>query len=537
MTVASGARTRRPSKGNASAFDNYCEYVFGKATRFNSISLGAAAVGVSADAHLRNDPTYFRMMETARWLEMNSPICDAVVTRLVDNVMRDVPALNPNSGDEGLDADLKARWLDWGNDPKQCDYQQRFTLARASKIAFRRVVVDGDVLPIMTDEGSLQWMEAHRLRTPNTTLRRTDPKSIPLHGVERDSKNRVARYYFTKADIGTNGVVQTISETAPRDAWDRDGNPQVLHLALPERMSGTRGITGFKNLGDLPGQLDDFVLAKIIAEHGRACVTFFRERDITFDTTDTTADDGLQEITVDLNEFSETQVEMKPGMELRGKKGEKLRMESPNIQGLEFREFVRFIVQVLSLNFGVPLQLLLLDASETNFSGWRGAIGEARRKFDALLTEMIRQFFDPVYRWWLRRTMAMSSDLRNRADLAAKWRPSWDLPKWLSIQPVDDATAATMRLTTCQETLTAFHQSMGGDWDDQFKTTVDERVKAILYAKQKAQEINAAFPDDADQVSWLTLLPLPLSDRVKISIQAQSGEATVAKPKGVTNAA
>lgn len=547
--MVTAARTRRPRGGRAdeSVVSNFAslkaEYQFGQQSRFSSVKLGAAAVGTSADVHTRNDPTYFRMVETARYFEMNDRLCNAIVTRLCTNVCRAEVSLNPQTGDEGLDRDLKDRWNAWSTDPKQCDHRGKFPFAKAAKIALRRVIVDGDVLPVLLDTGAVQWMESQRLRTPSNALKRKDGR-VPIHGVEKDERDRAVRYYFTNEDVDLRQSVARISDTTPIDAFDKQGNPQVLHLALQNRFTGSRGITSFAQTVDDPGQLSDGIFATLVKMQAQSCITFFRERDIGFtEWCQQNGIDGEKTESVNVADYMQDEVELKPGAERRGLPGEKLTGFTPTINSPEFIQFVRFVAQILAINLGVPLQLLLLDATETNFSGWKGAVEEARRRFDELLEEIIiQQLYGPTYLWQLRRWVAKDPVLRKFKDRDGikLWMPKWIKPSWPSIQPVEDATANTLRLSTCQISPTELHQAQGRDWDDVYAEIIKDNAKAIRAAKLAAKEINGEFPDDEDKVRWFDLLPLVMREGVKISVQTgAAGETAKGKPakNGATNAA
>ena len=50
----------------------------------------------------------------------------------------------------------------------------------------------------------------------------------------------------------------------------------------------------------------------------------------------------------------------------------------------------------------LPLCVFLLDASETNYSGFRGAIDQARQRWREVQSWMMTSFHGPVYEWKVR---------------------------------------------------------------------------------------------------------------------------------------
>ena len=108
---------------------------------------------------------------------------------------------------------------------------------------------------------------------------------------------------------------------------------------------------------------------------------------------------------------------------------------------------MRLILTLIGINLGLPLVMVLMDASETNFSGWRGAVDQARLGFRQNQKRLINRFHKPVYLWKVRQWMAEDAALRRaaaRSDVnifAHRWNP----PTWPYIQPLQDATADLLR--------------------------------------------------------------------------------------------
>src|SRR5690606_1416277 len=137
-----------------------------------------------------------------------------------------------------------------------------------------------------------------------------------------------------------------------------------------------------------------------------------------------------------------------PGMEVTGAPGEELQGFSPNVPNSEYFQQVKLILQIIGVNFGLPLCLVLMDGSETNFSGWRGAVDEARKGFIADQQNLMRRLRRPVYRWkvthWIEDDPALRRlARRGKVDLFAH---NWNLPTWSYIEPVADAEGDAVQL-------------------------------------------------------------------------------------------
>jgi capsid protein len=151
-----------------SAFDAFrADYDMAKESRFRRRLTGFSPMGSGADYHYRSEADFLKMMELARAMDRNDVIIGQGVTRLVDNVIQGGMRIDPDTGDDGADAVLKAKWREWSENPDLCDAAGEMTFCEIAEKALRATVVDGDQLFIPLEAGQLQVMEAHRCRTPN----------------------------------------------------------------------------------------------------------------------------------------------------------------------------------------------------------------------------------------------------------------------------------------------------------------------------------------------------------------------------------
>ncbi len=137
--------------------------------------------GSAADWHYRNERDYLHMVERARAFDRNNMIVPQAVTRLINNVLQDGMKLDPQTGDDDLNAAINARWDAWSEDPEGRDAAGEHDFHSLSKMALRHTIVDGDILLLPLKDGRLEAIENHRLRTPSRTK-----KNVVL-GVLRES--------------------------------------------------------------------------------------------------------------------------------------------------------------------------------------------------------------------------------------------------------------------------------------------------------------------------------------------------------------
>lgn len=477
------------------------DFDMAKQSRHRRQPTGVTWSGSGADRHYQTESSYFRMVEAAREFDRNDAVVGQGVTRLVDNVLQQGIGVDPDTGNAALDTLLREKWDEWGENPDACDSRSMNTFHGLSRLMLRHVVVDGDVLALPLENGTIQGIENHRLRTPSGTK-----KNVVL-GVHIDENQRPIEYWLTKADTGVMGSVKLVSDVQQYAARDAQGNRQVFHILNPKRLSQTRGVTAFAPIADMVGMLGDLQFAKLIQAQVASCFAVLRKRPEQFgggapaalgSKSDETGEDGMV-ITLE---------GVGPGMVVTGAPGEELTGFSPNIPNQEFFEHSFQILTFIGLNLGLPAVVLLLDMRQTNFSGYRGAIDQMREGLKSIQAFMIALWYRPVYEWQVRRLMAMDEEVRSAVRAAGPdvrpLRHGWQPPKWNYIEPTKDAGADDLIISKRLNTRRAVLGSRGLDIESVDRDLVADNVRLIKACIMAAGEINVEYPEAG--VGWREIL-------------------------------
>ncbi len=493
------------------------DYAAAKSSRFRRRRTGVSAAGSGADFHYRTEAQYLRMMEYARDMDRNDAIVGQVVDRAVSNTVQDGIILDTQTGDDGADKELTARWDDWATDADRCDLAGELTFWEMEQLVLRQVFVDGDLLALPNRSGALELVEAHRLRTPNNTKRNV------VHGVLLDpNSRRRLQYWLTKENVDPNRAISRVADIKQYDARDENGYRQVFHIYTGKRISQTRGVTAFAPIFDAAGMFEDINFATMVQRQMVACFAIFRERDIGVSFAEDTQHG--QRTAETLADGSSRMVEgIGPGMEFAGLPGEKLSMHSPQVPNPEFFPHMKLILTLIGINLGLPLVMVLMDASETNFSGWRGAIEQARMGFRNNQRRLRNRFHRPVYLWKVRQWLAEDPALRTAAAKSTVnvFKHQWNSPTWPYIQPLQDASADLLRLRNGLISGRRRAAERGIDYDALSTEICEDNAKMIRKAHETAEQLNKDLPGLS--VTWREVASLPTPDGVKISLAADPG--------------
>ena len=491
------------------------DYDAAKTSRYRRSLTGVSAMGSGADYHYRSEVEFLRMIELARYYDRCDQVVGQGVTRLIDNVLQDGVKVDPQTGNAEADARLTALWRKWTTTPEQCHRPGEYKFHRMARLALRSVVVDGDILFLGIKDGTIEPIEAHRLRTPRT-------KRNVVHGILFDDDRRPLEYWLTKEDIEPYRNVSRVGEMKQYPARDAKGDRQVFHVRNPKRFSQARGVSAFMPIADPTGMFGDIQFAKLVQAQVASCFAIFRQRDFEMSAGDSPQrGEGTTETLADGT--TRTIEGVAPGMEITGAPGEKLLGFSPNIPNPEYFPHAMLILTIISINLNLPLAVLLLDPSKTNFSGWRGAMDQAREGFRGIQGWMVDFFYEPIYLWKVRQFLAEDPVLAQLAmqDGVDIFAHRWNAPRWKYIEPLKDASADLLRERNAMTSKRRRHAEQGNDWEEVANEIVEDNALAIRLAKTTAIQLNTEFDDDAP-VHWRELISLPTPDGVSIDLSAAS---------------
>jgi lambda family phage portal protein len=508
--------TRRNSGPSiAESFDTIkADYNAMRASRYRRRRQGTALVGTNADYHFRYLYPYLRMVEEARDMDRNDVLIGQTVDRAVTNTVQAGMVVDPKTTDTGVNDELWNRFESWKVDPDQVDIQGEHNYHDLEQLILRSEFVDGDIFAIPGDEGHLQCLECHRCRTPTNTTKNV------VHGIVMDEFRRRQQYWFTRDDINPLTTVKLVSQMYQVNARDEEGNRQVFHIYNPKRVTQTRGISALAPIFDVAGMFEDVNFAALVRQQISCCVSIFRENtEKTSELPSLNQPLGERRNELRADGTNSTIEGMRPGMIIDGKPGQKLTGFSPNTPPPGFFDHIKLILSLIGVNLGLPLILVLMDASETNFSGWRGAIDQARLGFKRNQRALISRFHTPVWKWKVRQWIEEDPALkRAAAELGDNiFAHRWNAPRWPYIEPLTDRQADAYGILTNLNSRRRQCEENAMEWETLSDEIVADNAYAIRGAKKEAAAINKDFPDEKDLVHWRELIALPLPQGMTIA--------------------
>ena len=192
--------------------------------------------------------------------------------------------------------------------------------------------------------------------------------------------------------------------------------------------------------------------------------------------------------------------------------GEKITPFSPNIPNSEWFEQARLALSFIAVNLDLPLIVFMLDASETNFSAWRGAMDQAKIGFMKFQRHLAAKLHKPVVRFQQRRWIRQDRELASAAaSLGADfWRNSWGFPRWPYVEPLKDVMADQNEMAANLNSPRRILARKNLRWETVVEESCEDVGQLIKCAMEKARDLNEEFSDvvkenPGERVRWREL--------------------------------
>ena len=494
---------------------------------------GLAPGGGSADYHVRNEQQYLNLIEKARDLERNASIIGTSIEKAAHNVVGDGFVVCPDTGDKKLDADLYDRWTEWTEDESACDITGERTWSEMEIVSVISQIRDGDIIGIGTKDGQLQLVEGHQCRNPRRWESGSNKKNTVL-GVQMNEVRKRTKYHIRTDSIDPYKTTQTEKSIA-YDVRDGEGMRQLFHYYVSARSSATRGVTALSPCFQKVEMFEDLDFAKLIQAQAVSCFAIIRTREQTKHTGLPTrvTPYGNQTTEVDSDGTSRLLDELSGPMEVRAAPGEKIEGFSADVPNTNYFEHAKMLLSMFFINIGLPYVMGMMDASETNFSGWRAAMEEAKKGFRRNQRSLRDRWHRPIYHWKLAQFAADDSAIRAAQQRLKDsfFRHTWRLPKWPYIQPVEDSAAQAFRMRNGLISPRRLHGELSQDWEEIVAETIADNQFAITRAMEAANAINAQY-QPSQPVHWRELMSLPTPDGINLTLPMQQPQQ---QPNGAPN--
>jgi capsid protein len=182
-------------------------------------------------------------------------------------------------------------------------------------------------------------------------------------------------------------------------------------------------------------------------------------------------------------------VELEYALMFHARPGEKIEGIDHNIPGKNFGESLRLFLRLLGLPLGLPLEIVLLDWTNSNYSQSRAVLEQAFQSFIKWQNKLDGFYYTPVFEWRLE-NWKRSGLLGNRREIPY----SWIKPSFPWIDQLKECQAKGMMIDRALMTHAEACKSRGQDREEVVESREKEIIDAITRAK-KIKEITGVEVD------------------------------------------
>jgi len=477
---------------------------FGYRAATTATADGRAYLSYSGDKHL--DYHRKQLLAQSRDFERNNAIYLGMVERMVSYIVGNGFGLRVKTSSRQANRALEGLWRQWWKRP---EIRGLLSGPQVIRQVCRELIVAGDTGAVKTDKATIRLIEAEQI----------DHQALS-DGISKDDYGAPMFYYVAPYNSAGRVDVMRAQGVQAKD---------FLFVTNPTRPSQTRGVPQFQSAFPVIHMLADIMTSEAISwqQLSRYAVSITREAGPAAGFIESAVDEDKSD---DEGDDTTTRVtELDYALLFHGQPGEKLEGVNRNIPGANFPESVRMFLRLLGLPAGLPLEIILLDWTKSNYSQSRAVLEQAFETFQAYQDLLEEQFYGPLLAWKLehwsqdigsRALEEIRSGMRSDGTPSYEWiRPTYP---WLDVKAEAEAHAAKLDRTLTTHAHVCKSQKL--DREDVLSTRKAEVEEAI----QMAQEIEKKF--EGVKVPWQIFagLAAPSASPAAAKPVAEEKEATEA---------
>lgn len=420
----------------------------------------------SGDAHSRYDRP--RLINQSRSFYRDNGLYKGMIDRAIDYMVGPGYSLQVNTDNSNFNKRLEGLWNSWNFKPEIRGLLLGFETAQ---MFLREAILCGDIGGIKTNKGVLQLTEAEQINGGNQSKDGIDKN---MFGVPTG---------FWVSGYNDHGYLNTKTsrKIEPKD---------FLFMTNPDRPSSTRGVPACQSAFPMLHRINDVCDSEAIAMQllSRLAVSLTREQADQRSLIDSKVDPAKSG-TDTTGQLGARLTELEYALIFHARPGEKIEGIEHNIPGKNFGESLRTFLRLLGLPLGLPLEIVLLDWTNSNYSQSRAVLEQAFQSFIKWQKKLEGFYYTPLFEWKLS-VWKNAGLLGNRKEIPY----SWIKPTFPWIDQLKECQAKGMMIDRALMTHSEACKSRGQDREEVIEGRKKEIIEAINIAgdikKQTGVEVD-----------------------------------------------
>lgn len=429
---------------------------------------GRTATQASGEAHAEYDRP--KLINQSREFVRNNGIYRGMIERMTSYIIGNGFDLQLRTSDAGYNAAVEKKWNNFWRRP---EIKSVMSGRRLERMVCRELLTVGDTGLIKTDTGKLQHIEAEQIVHKKFT-----------DGIEKDKYGNPVNYFI--AGYNKSGRVKT-SEAQP---YTPDN---FLFLTEPDRPSSIRGVPPCQSCFPMLHRINDICDSEAIAWQllARIAVSITRNKAGELAFNESSADPDAS-TTTDDKDLASRITQLDYALIFHGEPGDEIKGVEHNMPSGNFSQSLIMFLRLLGLPLGLPLEIILLDWTKSNYSQSRAVLEQCYQIFLGWQYLIEDFFLRPAFEWKLAQwIIGKEVPIGKDTDVLYEWgKPSFP---W--IDQLKEAQAYGAKIDRSFSTHAQVCRALDQDRGDVIRIREAEIREAI----QIAQKIKA---DTGETVPW-----------------------------------
>jgi len=410
-----------------------------------------------------------KLIGQSRDFMRNNSIYKGMIESAVDYIVGSGYEIQVTGGSDKQNREIEQLWRNWHSRP---EIRNVLSGGEVAQMVMRELIVTGDFTAIKTDKGVLQLFEAEQLADPGGGNYKA--------GIKKDLYGAPMMFYL--CPWKNYGV----------DTRNGRGVPvsDIVFVTNPERPSQLRGVPACQAVFPMLHRINDVCDSEAIAWQllSRLAVSITREQGAQVGYTESKEDDTKDATELE-GDLATRLTELDYALLFHGNPGEEVKGIERNIPGMNFSESLRTFLRLLGLPLGMPLELVLLDWTQSNYSQSRAVLEQAYQKFVRWQNKLRDFYYRPLFEWKFESWRAgMNMSAKKEINV------SWITPDYPWIDQLKEAQAQATKVERGFTTHSAVCKSLGTDRDEIIVQREKEVRDAIAIAQRIEKDTGQAVP-------------------------------------------
>lgn len=416
-----------------------------------------STTGVHYSTDRRRDYDRVKLVEYSRQFYENNGIYAGMINRAAGYIVGNGYELQARTEDEKWNSDAEAMWKHFWSEP---EIRMVNSGRQVERIICQELLLTGEMFALLLQEGQIQILESEQIA-----------KSYQDDGIDTDSFGRPVRFYVAPYSAGR-------VDTSRAKAY---ASANMIYATRTDRPAVLRSKPPCQSIFPMLHRINDVCDSEAAAWQllSRFAMAVLRESGPNLGFEESSED----ETKTGTGEISNRVTETDYALIFHGQPGEDVKGIDRNIPGQNFSESVVMFMRLLGLPLGLPLEIMLLDWTKSNYSQSRAVLEQAYQTFLGWQFLLEERFYRQLYIWKIGQWIA-SGELKPRADAN---RHEWIKPTFPWIDQYKEAQAYALRLDRSLVTHSIACKSIGMERKD----VVDIRQAEIEDAINRAADIKA----------------------------------------------